>query len=818
MPSYWSAKSMVLGVMVLLAGPRWASGQSSDASKEIAPFVKILENGGLDAEMAEKVHRGHGKLPDDLPDENERARTCVRACVRLKLFGSKAKEAIPTLIKTLAYPDTYYGHLVREQAAEALANMGPDVVPVLVVALTNRSDDICAGAAEALGRLGPKAKAAIPDLIYALNNRDAVRETVFAALARVGPKDKAPIPDLIYALDREDSPRAKAIEALARVGPDAVPLLIEALSADYGEDDEFTNRSYSSGAAAALGKMGTRARAAIPALIKALQDQPEGLRRRAAEALGEMGPEAKTAVPALIQTLQNQEDRAREEAVEALGKIGPEAAPAVPALVKLLKTKKAFVEEGSSEEERKKRQWWHDDVRAKAATALGRIGAEAKAAVPALVDALKEERNDIGGQAAEALGRFGPDAKEAMPALLRRWPGYVPAEAVWRIDGQLQMVVPAILQALELPNVDVQEEGKKLLTAIGPRAVPAITKALTSGSTNQRCKFAQALGRLGPDLSFAAPALLEAMKDKEDYVRRDAVEALKKIVPEGNQATISALIQALKDKEAMVRSEAAAALGRIGPQAQRAVPALTLALKDKDELVRDEAAQALGFVGPAAKPALAALVEVIEEAKGKARLTAICAVAKIDGEHPGGMPTLIAALDDKKIEPEVRKLALNALIQIGPAARSAVPALIRVLKEPDTPDTYESSVMALGRIGSDKAARDALRTIMEGDQNLGFLAAAYLLRLDHRDDTARMTLTMDLPTIVRDLAPNSRLEEFENRLVLLDFLDALTILGADAQPAIPLLHWMARTFPYPEIREAAAKARERIRVAHSLSK
>ena len=42
MQSYWSAKSMVLVVMVLLAGPRWGFGQSSDASKEIARSLGVL--------------------------------------------------------------------------------------------------------------------------------------------------------------------------------------------------------------------------------------------------------------------------------------------------------------------------------------------------------------------------------------------------------------------------------------------------------------------------------------------------------------------------------------------------------------------------------------------------------------------------------------------------------------------------------------------------------------------------------------------------------------------------------------------------------
>jgi HEAT repeat protein len=47
---------------------------------------------------------------------------------------------------------------------------------------------------------------------------------------------------------------------------------------------------------------------------------------------------------------------------------------------------------------------------------LSRIGPEAKAAVPALIEALKDE--DIHLQVAITLGEIGPEAKEAILALI----------------------------------------------------------------------------------------------------------------------------------------------------------------------------------------------------------------------------------------------------------------------------------------------------------------------------------------------------------------------------------------------------------------
>jgi HEAT repeat protein len=56
-------------------------------------------------------------------------------------------------------------------------------------------------------------------------------------------------------------------------------------------------------------------------------------------------------------------------------------------------------------------------VRCRAAKALGWIGPEAKAAVPALIDALDDTEGLVQFQAAVSLGLMGEAAGEAVPAL-----------------------------------------------------------------------------------------------------------------------------------------------------------------------------------------------------------------------------------------------------------------------------------------------------------------------------------------------------------------------------------------------------------------
>jgi HEAT repeat protein len=74
-----------------------------------------------------------------------------------------------------------------------------------------------------------------------------------------------------------------------------------------------------------------RSRAVVPVLIELLRDSNPVVRRYAAECLGDLGPEARPAVPALLRALQDQEvggffDTVGEAAEAALRKIDPQTA------------------------------------------------------------------------------------------------------------------------------------------------------------------------------------------------------------------------------------------------------------------------------------------------------------------------------------------------------------------------------------------------------------------------------------------------------------------------------------------------------------
>ncbi len=153
-----------------------------------------------------------------------------------------------------------------------------------------------------------------------------------------------------------------------------------------------------------LSRLGADAEPAVPGLIALLQDkslEPAG-RREVQYVLGQIGPAAAPATPQLIASLDDPHDRVRNSAIYALGKIGAGAKGAIPALQKLTTSEDAFARVGSL---------W-----ALVYIQPGNSEVVAKA-VPELIKSLDAERGMVRAEVASTLGQLGPAAKPALPAL-----------------------------------------------------------------------------------------------------------------------------------------------------------------------------------------------------------------------------------------------------------------------------------------------------------------------------------------------------------------------------------------------------------------
>lgn len=184
---------------------------------------------------------------------------------------------------------------------------------------------------------------------------------------------------------------------------DAAGLSVTELSARLAAASDSAARV---AAAHALAARGAAAEAAVPALIAALNRDPDPVRVAATYALGAIGAPAVEPLAALLRGSgaalphlgrHNRGALVMDDAGHALGAVG---APALPALVKLL---------------RDDSEW----ARVNAAFALGEMDAAARDAVPALMDALADQSHYVVRAAADALGAVGAaEAAAPLGALL----------------------------------------------------------------------------------------------------------------------------------------------------------------------------------------------------------------------------------------------------------------------------------------------------------------------------------------------------------------------------------------------------------------
>ena len=331
--------------------------------------------------------------------------------------GPDLRPALPGLIRALDDSE------VRWAAARAIARMGAGgapAVPALRTALQDENPGIRSAVLQALGRIGVPARQARDAVAAARTDPDAnVRKAAEEALARIDATPAAEIRQaaagesaasrdvLLKALANPNS-FSRAARALRRMGPaakPAVPLLVKGLN----EPRTFH------AAAEALAALGaTAARDGVPALALAVNkpaqfaksadedDDAEDKKERldavrcfAAQQLGKFGPRAAAAVPSLMRLLDDGETFAA--GATALGRIGsPAADQAVPRLLQALDEPESYPP---------------------AAMALAALGAAGREAIPILTRRVGRGNLATRRTAIDALGRFGPEAKSALPEL-----------------------------------------------------------------------------------------------------------------------------------------------------------------------------------------------------------------------------------------------------------------------------------------------------------------------------------------------------------------------------------------------------------------
>jgi HEAT repeat protein len=291
----------------------------------------------------------------------------------LGAIGERSPDVVEPLVDALQDPDAG----IRMTAAAGLARAGEPAVSPLRKLLKGSNAELRALAAQTLGVMGPKARAAIPDLESALAGDPALADSAAQSLGAMGEPG-------IEALGRglrKGAPdnRRRILRVLAGLGERAHPAKAAILNALKDEDPLVRV-----GACGALGGLGPRGHDTVQALARMLRDKDVSVQGAGAAAIRSLGPAAKEIVPDLARGLRAGDANVRKDLIGILGSLGKDAAEAAADLAALV-AQPAF------------------PYRVEAARALVSIGTAAAAAVPTLQKALEDKNPDVRKAAEDAL-------------------------------------------------------------------------------------------------------------------------------------------------------------------------------------------------------------------------------------------------------------------------------------------------------------------------------------------------------------------------------------------------------------------------------
>lgn len=482
----------------------------------------------------------------------------TRAAVATELGKSSSKQGLDALLKFLDDPE----ETVREAAAESIPLLDPhakDALPRIRELLKHSDPSRRALAMQILVDVQGKTKETMDVLLGMFDDPQAkVRSTTAFQLARWGRKRSAQpaVPSLLKRLDDPDAycrlEVAKALWTIAKKEKEVVTVLKSELKNPDAEIRlkalQFLNE-VKNAPAAMFDELVTTAR----------QEQDPEIRSLAVLSLGTCG---KRAVPILMTFLDIPDESVKTAATRALGTIGPDAREAAPRLV--TQARRALAD---------------SDLGQASLEALGRIKSEQT--VPGLLALLDGAGREFEIKVIATLGKIGPDAKEAIPRLL---------PLLDHQDPEIKVAATIALGCMGHAGVV-----DALIELLDEREPEEPVPRLISEDEFIRLNTVIALGNIGKEASAAAP-VLHGLLDFTD-VRPELIRAMLKIGVEP-ETVISALLPRIEERSTDAL-DAIRSLGQFGVAAKEAIPTLVRLFENDDLEFADAAAEALSKIDPA---------------------------------------------------------------------------------------------------------------------------------------------------------------------------------------------------------------------------
>jgi len=475
----------------------------------------------------------------------------VSILVTEALGESNSPGAIQVLLRCL----TDESHNVRQNAVDALIKFGPDVIEPMLLFLDSSKFNVKASVETVIENLDSRKITVLKNLLTSENRN--LRMLAAEFLGRTGsPVGVEPLVDMLK--DKLWLVRKSAAKGLVLIGEKAIPALVTNLETD----DENTKYWISN----VLGRLGEpalrelvrilnegskdlrmyavmalgeyRSENAITPLINALSDKAWPVRNSAANALKNFGSLA--LIPVLKSLLSNNDDvrfwsrRVFEEIAPkdigllirlltnsndgemrylvayGLGIVGDRKA--VPALINSLLNDS--------------NEW----VRKYAASALSKIGDER--AIGPLISVLGEDNEELGYWTAKVIGQMGEMAIEKLQECLDS-----PQEKV-RFFSILALGAIGDRKSIDILIKILGEEGEsaqKAMKALSEteESIPALVEALGSPNLNVRSNASKALIRIGQP---AVEHLMEVVNSENKEVHYWAAKSLREIQTESEKA------------------------------------------------------------------------------------------------------------------------------------------------------------------------------------------------------------------------------------------------------------------------------------------
>lgn len=463
-------------------------------------------------------------------------------------------DSVPHMIERFLDP----AWVVRKHACRAVTKFGNKAVPSLLGALNSVEEDVRYWSLRAIGEIKPKG--VYPALVKLFKDRSwTIRKTTSDVLGSYG--EDALMELTALATDATDSEtRYWVLRALGKIKAGmSLPLLFRAL--------EDPSESIRDAAQKALANYGSEV---IEDLFALMKSEKRRLLESVCNTFQRLGPElmiprlcrnlgkfdehvnywirralalfGNLARPQVIKLLQSQSDEIRRQAILCLGQIGkPEDSDAIAAHLK--------------------DEFW--PARIATAETLGRLGDTS--AVSALTEALEDEDEDLAMAAINSLGQIGDD--RAVPGListLQRESWALKFQAI-RILGEMRVsrAFVDLLKLLDEDTLDLKIHLVKSLAHIShPRCYEELKKRFDKEKDSEgRMAYIEALAEVGnPEIVTEFTRLAQPENSWDE--RRVAIRALGTLRATSAKAV---LIQALKDKDPIISREALTALEAILP-------------------------------------------------------------------------------------------------------------------------------------------------------------------------------------------------------------------------------------------------------------